>query len=146
MTDSIFTHLVVPIANETDATATCDALQSYIDDTIETITVVHVIEKKEKYVHKEPPKTRKEQADRIFSIVETRFPDEPTIHRELRFGSDIIDEILAAADEFDATAVGFTPQPDCRLNRFLSGSKDYRLITESDQPVVVFSEVDSNDH
>ncbi|WP_440771439.1 universal stress protein [Natronorubrum sp. DTA28] len=145
MTDSIMTHTVVPVANEDDARATCDALEPVLDDSVERITVVHVIEKTEGYMDKAPLEARRLQAERIFSIVEDRFPDGPEIRRELRYGTDVVDEILAAAAEVDATAIGFATRPSGRLHRLLSGNDSYRLITESEQPVVVFSRLDSDD-
>ncbi|NUB92370.1 universal stress protein [Haloterrigena sp. SYSU A558-1] len=142
MTDSITTHTVVPIATEDDARATCDALEDAVEE-IETLTVVHVIEKTEGYPDKAPFEARREQAERIFSIVEERFPDGPAIRRELRYGTDVVDEVVAAAADVDATAIGFRPRPGGRLRRLLSGSDSYRLITESERPVVVFSRLGS---
>ena len=144
MTDSITTHTAVPIATEDDARATCDSLESVVDR-IETLTVVHVIEKTDGYPDKAPLEARRAQADLIFSIVEERFADGPAIRRELRYGTDVVDEIVAAAADVDATAVGFRPRPGGRLRRLLSGSASYRLITECERPVVVFSRLDSND-
>ncbi|MFP8952712.1 universal stress protein [Natrialbaceae archaeon A-arb3/5] len=146
MTSAITTHVIVPVANEQDARVTCEALESTIDRPIEEITVVHVIEKTEGYMDKAPLEARQEQAERIFTIVEDRFADGPTIRRELRYGPDVVDEILAAADDVGATAIGFTPRPSGRLHRLLSGNNSYRLITESEQPVVVFSRRDSDNH
>ncbi|WP_339103422.1 universal stress protein [Haloterrigena salinisoli] len=144
MTDSITTHTVVPVATERDARATCDSLESFVEE-IETITVVHVIEKTDGYPDKAPLEARRAQADRIFSIVEERLPDGLPIRRELRYGTDVVDEIAAAAADVDATAIGFRPRSGGRLHRLLSGSDSYRLITECERPVVVFSRLDSND-
>ncbi|MCU4743513.1 universal stress protein [Natronoglomus mannanivorans] len=145
MTDSILKHVVVPIANEDDATVTCDALEAFLDDELETITVVHVIEQTEGYPDKAPFEAREQQSDRIFSIVEDRFTDGLDIRRELRYGPDVVDEILAAAEELGATAIGFNTESSGRLERLLSGDSSYRLITESEQPVVVFSRHDAGD-
>lgn len=139
MTDPILTHLLVPIANEDDARATCRELESSLDPSVETITVVHVIEKAGGYMDKAPLEARQEQAETVFSIVEDYFDDGPNIRRELRYSTNVIDEIVATADELDVTAIGFTPQSGGRVREFLSGSLSYRLITESHQPVVVFS-------
>lgn len=139
MTESILTHLLVPIVNEDDAEETCRELQSYVDPEVETITVVHVIEKAGGYMDKAPLEARQEQAENVFSIVEAEFADGPEIRRELRYGTDVVDEIIAAADERDVTAIGFTPQSSGRLKRLLAGDTAYRLISESHHPVVVFS-------
>ncbi|ELY57402.1 universal stress protein [Natronolimnohabitans innermongolicus] len=145
MTTDFVAHTVVPIANEDDANATCDALEAAVDDSVELLTVVHVIEKTEGYMDKAPLEARQQQAERIFSIVEDRFADGPPIRRELRYGTDVVDEILAAAAEVDATAIGFATAPSGRLRRLLSGDDSYRLITESEQPVVVFSRLGTDD-
>lgn len=145
MASSILTHTAVPVANEKDATATCEALETILDGSVEVITVVHVIEKTEGYMDKAPLEARQDQAERIFSIVEDRFATGPLVRRELRYGTDVVDEILTAADNVDATAIGFSPRPSNRLHRMLSGNESYRLITESEQPVVVFSRLDSDD-
>lgn len=139
MTDPILTHLLVPVANEDDARATCRELTSSLDPSTERITVVHVIEKAGGYMDKAPLEARQEQAEDVFAIVEDSFGDGPEVRRELRYGTDVIDEIVAAADELGVTAIGFTPQSGGRVREFLSGDLSYRLITESHQPVVVFS-------
>ncbi|APX98511.1 MULTISPECIES: universal stress protein [Natrialbaceae] len=145
MASSILKHIVVPVANEDDATETCKALDSYIDDETEIITIVHVIEKTPGYMDKAPLEARQQQAERVFSIIEDYFQTGPVIQRELRYGTDVVDEILDAAEEHDATAIGFTHRESTRLQRLLSGKGSYRLTTESEQPVVVFSRIDSTD-
>lgn len=145
MTSPILKHLLVPIANEEDAEATCDELDSYLDDDVETITVVHVIEKAGGYIDKAPLEARQQQAENVFSIVEDYFDDGPEIRRELRYGTDVVDEIVAAADEFDVSGIGFTPQSGGRIREFLAGDPAYRLITESHHPVVVFSAADERE-
>ena len=137
-------HTVVPVSGEDDAVATCDSLEA-VAERIQIVTVVHVIEKTEGYMDKAPLEARQEQAERIFSIVEDRLADGPPIRRELRYGTDVVDEILAAAAEVDATAIGFATKPSGRLHRLLSGNDSYRLITESEQPVVVFSRLAADD-
>ncbi|ELZ01199.1 UspA domain protein [Natrialba chahannaoensis JCM 10990] len=145
MTNSLIAQLVVPIANERDARATCVALDSVIDDGVETLTVVHVLEQTSGYPDKAPVEARATAAKSIFETVETWFQDGPEIHRELRYGIDVVDEIIATAEAVDASAIGFAHQPESRLKRLLSNTESYRLITESEQPVLVFSRVESAD-
>ncbi|OIB56475.1 universal stress protein [Natrialba sp. SSL1] len=143
MTNSLIEQLVVPIANERDARATCDALESVVDDGVETITVVHVLEQTTGYPDKAPFEARATAAESIFEIVETWFQNGPEIRRELRYGADVVDEIIATAEAVDASSIGFAHQPESRLKRLLSNTESYRLITESEQPVLVFSRVES---
>lgn len=138
MSQPLLTRLVLPVANEEDAKATCHELRPHLDETVETLVVVHVIEKAGGYMDKAPLEAREEQAERVFSIVEDEFRDGPEVHRELRYGTDVVDEIVAASDELEATAIGFTPQSGGRLTDLLSGNTANRLITESHRPVVVF--------
>ena len=144
MTSEFLSHTAVPVANEDDAVATCDALEG-VHDRIQLVTVVHVIEKTEGYIDKAPLEARQEQAERIFGIGEDRLADGPPVRRELRYGTDAVDAILAVVEEVDATAIGFATEPSGRLKRLLSGNDSYRLITESEQPVVVFSRLASDD-
>jgi nucleotide-binding universal stress UspA family protein len=143
MTSDLMSHTVVPIATETDAVETCEALESIIDS-VQVLTAVHVIEKTKGYPDKAPLEARQEQAERIFGIVEERFADGPPVHRELTYATDVVDGILDTAEEVGATAIGFSTHPSGRLRRVLSGNDSYRLITESKQPVVVFSRLDDD--
>ena len=144
MTSELMAHMAVPVVNEDDAAATCDALEAVLDD-VQLVTVVHVIEKTEGYMDKAPLEARQEQAERIFSIVEERLAEGLPVRRELRYGPDTVDAILAAVEAVDATAIGFATEPSGRLQRLLSGNDSYRLITESEQPVVVFSRLATDD-
>ncbi|MDJ1430918.1 universal stress protein [Halostagnicola sp. A-GB9-2] len=145
MADPLLAHVVVPIGTEDDATATCDALEPFIDEEITKITVVHVIERTEGYPDKAPFEARKNVAERIFRIVADRFQDRIDIESELRYGTDPVEEIFATAESVDATAIGFTHQPDSRLKRFLSRTDPYQFVTENEQPVIAFSRVESSD-
>lgn len=139
MTDAILTHLLVPIANVGDAERTCENLDRYLDSAIERITVVFVIEQTKGYMDSTSPEALKEEAEEVFSYVEDYFSEGPKVQRELRAGTDAVEEIVAAADELDASAIGFSPRPKTRLQRLLGENSSYRLLTESDHPVVVFS-------
>lgn len=139
MTDAPFAHLLVPIVNLDDAKRTCEQLDRTIDSPIEIITVVFVIEHREGYIDPAPPGALKEEAERVFSYVEGYFGEGPMIQRELRSGHDAVSEIIAAADEYDVSAIGFSPRPKTRLQRLLTENSSYRLITESHYPVLVFS-------
>ena len=132
-------HLLVPIANEDDAEKTCGALESHLGENVERLTVVHVIEKAGGYIDKAPLEMREEQAERIFSFVESWFSTGPEIRRELRYGTDVVEVLLDAAEELDVDAIVFTPRPSSRLVRLLTGDSSYRLLTESEHPIFVFS-------
>jgi len=139
-----FTHLLVPIANVDDAKRTCDALDEYLGSDIQTITIIHVIEQTEGYIDPASPEALEQEAKELFSYVEDYFEDGPEIQRELRYGTDAIEEIIAAADELDVSAIGFAPRPKNRLQQLLTENTSYRLVTESHHPVVAFSQGDDD--
>lgn len=139
-----FTHLLVPIASVDDAKRTCDALDEYFGSDIQTVTIVYVIEQTEGYIDPASPEALKQEAEKVFSYVEDYFEDGPEIQRELRYGTDAIEEIIAAADELDVAAIGFAPRPKNRLQQLLTENTSYRLVTESHHPVVAFSQGDTD--
>ena len=136
-------HLLVPIASETDAERTCDELDQYLDDGVGIISVVHVIEHTGGYLDPASPELE-EGAEQLFTYVEEHFSDDPEIRRELRYGTDAVEEIIAAVDELDVSAIGFAPRPKNRFEQLLTDNRSYRLVTESHYPVVVFSKGDAN--
>jgi len=144
MITSDITHLLVPIANVGDAERTCEALEQYLDPDVRTVTVVHVIEQTEGYIDPASPEALEEEAAELFSYVEDYFEDGPEIERELRYGTDAVGEIVAAADELEVSAIGFVPRPKNRLQQMLTENTSYRLITESHHPVVAFSKGDDD--
>lgn len=137
MDRSLFETVVVPVASEDDADATCEAAIPYLSDRGSRIIVVHVIEKAGGYMDKAPLEQRQEQADRIFDSVERRFADaDLTVETQLRHDTDVIEGILEAADDADATAIVFTPREASRWAELLAGDPMYKLVTESDRPVL----------
>lgn len=139
MTVPEHSHLLVPIASVSDAEHTCSELDEYLDDDVETITVVHVIEQTEGYLDPASPEALEDEAGEIFEYVEGYFGDGPEIRRELRYGTDAVEEVIAAADDLDVSAIGFAPRSKNRLEQWLTENTSYRLVTESHHPVVAFS-------
>jgi len=132
-------HLLVPIASLEDAERTCPKLAAHLTDAVEVVTIVHVIEHTEGYIDPASPVALEEDAERLFECVEDYFDDGPDIQRELRYGTDAVEEIIATADDLDVSAIGFAPRPKSRLAQLLRNNSSYRLITESHHPVVTFS-------
>lgn len=139
MIEPLCRHLLVPIANVSDAERTCENLERDLDAEVATLTVVFVIEQTEGFIDPVSPSALEQEAEDVFSYVEGYFDDGPRIRRELRAGTDAVEEIVAAAEEFDASAIGFSPRPKTRLQELLTENTSYRLITESHRPIVVFS-------
>ena len=129
------THLVIPIASEADATATCEALEPYLEE-VERITAIHVIKKAGGTLDKASPELRREEAEVYLSIVESRLADLVTVETEIAYGTDVVETIFEQATTVNATAVAFRARGGSRILRLLTGDKSSRLITEPDIPVV----------
>lgn len=76
---------------------------------------------------------REMEAEEAFDAFRDRFPDAES---EVRYGTDVVEQVFAAADERGATAVAFRPRPGSRLVRLVSGDYALTLVTENDLPVV----------
>lgn len=137
MTTPLFERVLVPIAEEEDAKVTCEAVIPYLESSGE-IVIVHVIEKAEGGPDKAPREARQEQAEEIFAIAREQLGDAGyDVETELRYGPDVVDEIIDAAAAFDASVIGFTPRPGGRWTRLLSGNRANRLTTDTTRPVLV---------
>lgn len=140
MTD-LLGRVVVPIASEDDATATCRALSAYLDDDGRVIAV-HVIEKAGGAPDKASVEQRELEAEGIFAIVHSHLPDAET---EIRYGTDVAETVFAAAEDHDATSIAFTPRDGSRWVRLLTGDVALSLLTETDRPVIVLPDVDQEE-
>jgi nucleotide-binding universal stress UspA family protein len=138
MSDSVLGRLLLPIAEETDAEATCDAVRPYLGDHDEVI-VVHVLESETET----PSDAEQERADTIFEIAREQLAGAvDSLRTELEYGSDPIEEIIASAKALDASAIGFTPRPENRWIKMLSADGTNRLMAEGELPVVIFPHPD----
>jgi nucleotide-binding universal stress UspA family protein len=130
---------LVAVANPHDAAATADALAEYDPGHIVAVTVV---EKAGGAPDKAPMDEVEEEAAEGFALLEERFDD---VETDLRYGTDTVEAILAAAREHDATAIVFVPRSGGRLVRFLTGDVALGLVTEADRPVVSLPAPDTDD-
>lgn len=137
-----FTHLLVPVASLEDAKRTCESLDDYLSSENQTITIVHVIEHVEGFIDPTSPEALEQEAEELFSYIENYFGDSIEIQRELRYGTDAIEEIIEAADELNVSAIAFSPRSTNRLEQLLFGNSSYELVTKSHHPVVAFSKSD----
>ncbi len=145
---ALTSRILVPVANEEDATRTCEAIAEHLSDEADTTDVVafHVIEKAGGAPDKAPLPAREEQAERIFKIVESYSQTFGyTVETRLVFGTDVLESILDGAVEADATSILFVPRPSGRLTRLLTGNLSSQLVSEAPVPVITLpqpSEVD----
>jgi hypothetical protein len=129
-TSDLLSHVLLPVADETDALATARALEPYRPG---RITVVHVVEKGEGVPDKTPVEQSEELADKAYAAVRSVFPDADD---RTAYARDVVAEIGAVAESVGASAVVYRPRTASRLMQFLSGDRSLRLITETDRPVV----------
>ncbi|WP_181685445.1 universal stress protein [Halorhabdus salina] len=130
MTDSLTEHLVVPVANEADATRTARALQAYEFD---QVTVVYVIEHTADAIDILSPEQAREHGQDALEAFRAVIPDAGS---ETVAAADVVDGVLAVAADVDATAIAFQPRGGSRIVQLLSGDTALRLVTEADRPVI----------
>ncbi|SEO39442.1 hypothetical protein SAMN04487948_102215 [Halogranum amylolyticum] len=132
---SLLEHVLIPVASESDATATCDALRPYLGE-IERVTAVHVIEKGGGMVDKAPLEKRRSDAEAFLATVERELGESVVLDTRTAYGTDLVETIFDQAGEVGATAVAFRPRSGSRIVRFLAGDTAAKLVTEPEVPVV----------
>lgn len=140
---SLLTRIIVPVASIDDADSTCAALDPYLDD-VESIRLVHVIEKAGGAIDKASVEQRRQDTAEMFELAQDRLDDAgfTDYETDIRFSTDIVDAVFESAAEFDATAVAFSPREANRWVRLLSGDVALDMITSSDRPVIVLPDVE----
>jgi nucleotide-binding universal stress UspA family protein len=146
MAESLLRTVVIPIASEADAEATCRAILAEIGDERPQLHVVHVIETAGGAPDEASVEQREERAECIFEIVEATLADEPvTVETEILYGTDVADAVLEQARELDASAVAFTPRGASRWTKLLTGDVAQRLLSSADRPVVILPAPETHD-
>jgi nucleotide-binding universal stress UspA family protein len=137
MTRDLLARVLVPLANEEDTEATCEAVEPYLDG-IGEIVLVHVVEQTPGYMDHASPEILEEDAQAFLDLARQRLGS--TFDRaEVRFGPDVAEEIAEAAAEAEVTAIAFTPREKGLLSRFVDGDKEGDLIRASPVPVIAFT-------
>jgi nucleotide-binding universal stress UspA family protein len=135
----LLSHVLLPVAHKEDALATATALEPYQP---EQVTALHVVEKGDGVPDKTPVEQSEEVAEESSVAVRTVFPEANT---HTAYGRDVVEEIFAAAEEIDASAVAYRARSENRLMQFLSGDLSLKLITQGDRPVIALPRAESND-
>lgn len=134
MTDSerLLARPLLAVANAPDARVSARALEPYVGDP-ERVVVVTVVEKAGGAPDKAPMEEVEAEAERAFSAVRDVLGP---VETDLRYGVDVVETILEAGRDHDASAIVFTPRSGGRLVRLLTGDVALSLVTEADRPVV----------
>jgi len=138
-TEELLSHVLVPVANESDALATAAALAPYSPA---HVTVVHIVEKGEGVPDKTPVEQSEQVAEASFSAVRTVFPD---ANNHTAYARDVAEAIFNAAEEVDASAIAYRARDGNRVMRFLSGDLSLQLVTQASRPVIALPRTDRDE-
>lgn len=132
----LLAHVLVPVANETDAEQTALALEPYEPD---EVTALHVVEKGDGVPDKTPVEQSEDLAAESYAAVRRVFPD---ANDHTAYARDVIGAIFEAADEVDASAIAYRSRGGNRIMQFLSGDRSLKLVTQADRPVIALPQTD----
>ena len=131
---ALLDHLIVPVASEEDARATCAALEPHLSD-VDRVTALYVIEKGGGSIDKAPMEKREADATEFLAFVESTL-DDVTVDTRIAYGTDVVETIFSEAAEVGAAAVAFRPRGGSRLVQFLAGDTATKITTEPEIPVL----------
>lgn len=128
----LLSNVVVPVANEEIAERTAELAGEYLDDGTD-VRVLHVVADEQAF--DEASEAEWETfADEAFDRFRATYDGK--VETEVRYGTDVVEGIFAAADDVGASAIVFTPRGGSRWRQLMSGDVARELVTESDRPVI----------
>ena len=134
MEEYLTKHLVIPVADEEDARATAQAVDSY---EFGRVTAIHVIEKG----GGTPDKIPLEQAEQLAAKTFAAFREViPGAGEELTYRRDVVAAIIDVTSDVGGSAIAFRPRGGSRIAQFLSGDRALKLVTDADFPVIALPE------
>jgi len=145
MADTLLSRPIIPVANPDDAKLTYERLQPRLPADSEPV-FVNVIQKSGGGIDKAPLGRMQELGEEIFELIDSLgAEDDVAVETEQLYGTDVVETIIEAADEQDASAIVFTSRGGNKWIDLLSGGIRSRLVAESDIPVVVLpTDVDTD--
>jgi nucleotide-binding universal stress UspA family protein len=134
--EDVLEHVLLPVAHEDDAAKTASALEPYGPT---HVTALHVVEKGGGVPDKTPVEQSEELAADAYAAIKAVFPD---ANEHTAYGRDVPQEIFAAAEAVDASAIAYRSRGGNRLVKFLSGDISQKLVTEANRPVIALPKND----
>lgn len=130
-------RVLLPVANEDDAKRTCTAVRPHLNENAE-IVALYVVERRDGGPAAASLEQLEEHGRNTLAIVEEAFVESPvSVEMKLREGVDLIATIFAAAKESDVDCIAFVPRPKGRLIALLSGDPGWKLINQTQHPILV---------
>lgn len=132
----LLSNVVVPVANEDVAERTAELAREYLDDEA-TVRVVHVVADEQAFAEASDDEWEA-FAEEVFERFRETYGGE--VETEVRYGTDVVEGIFAAAADVDASAIVFKPRGGSRWRQLMSGDVARELVSECDRPVVALPE------
>ena len=135
---SLLEHVLLSVANEEDARATARQLEPYDP---ERVTALHVVEKGGGVPDKTPVAQSEELAEESYAAVREVFPDADD---HTAYSRDVVNAVIEAAEELDASAIAYRSRGGGRIMQFLSGDRSLKLVTRARRPVIALPRTDED--
>ncbi|MFW6265804.1 MAG: universal stress protein [Halanaeroarchaeum sp.] len=139
MAKSLLSRVVVPVAGPDDAVATCEVAVPQVAAAGGTLTAIYVVEKAGGAIDKASVEQRETFAEEAFEAVRTACEEfDVECSTEIVYETDVVDGILQAGRDLEASSIVFSPRRGSRWVDFLTGNLSAKLVKEADRPVIVF--------
>jgi nucleotide-binding universal stress UspA family protein len=146
VSQSLFDHVIAPVASSEDTRATMRAVLPSAAGAGGTVVVVHVVEKAGGAPDKASVAQREDLAEEMFDVARDLAADAGVdLVTRIAYGTGVADTIVEVAHDQEATAIAFTPRGGSRWLRLLTGDVALSLVTDSDLPVVVLPDEPTSD-
>ena len=136
MTSNLFQRVLLPVASEDDARATCSVARPYLQRADGVAIGAHVVKHNEGAIGAAPIDARAEDSEHILGRVRNDLGNRVAETRTV-YGPDITTAIFETAADTDASAIVFTPRGGSRWVRLLTGDVADSLVTNAELPVIV---------
>lgn len=138
MTKTFTETVLVPLASPKDAKRTADAVVPYLDSPPDHVLAITVVEKTPGGIDKAPLEQMTERAEETLEIISDSFEETGVpIETRVLYGANVVETILEAAREVDASSIMMTPRNASRWVKLLSGDTALSLMMNTDRPLII---------